>query len=279
MLGRGSPTGCISSRAMLWVGGVLTLAVVVWPLAPDLRRAAFLRFSRIAIVLVGVLVLAGTFVAIERLPDRRRPLGDGLRADAARQARDRPRRAGMGWRSTTPSSARGSSAARRRGASGGACSARAPSRWPCCSSAAVLVNGAPPPVDDGTARPAAARPLVPGRLAAVVSAPCSSRSPAAPGFLGLHLARRLVADGHACGRSTSRRSTTRSSRAGSRSSAATSADGATRGGSSRAPTSLVHAAAALPIQASRARDPLGQRRGRGRRRSPPRSRPASGASS
>ena len=29
--------------AMLWVGGVLTLAVVVWPLAPDLRRAAFLR--------------------------------------------------------------------------------------------------------------------------------------------------------------------------------------------------------------------------------------------
>ena len=54
--------------AMLWVGGVVTLAVVVWPLAPDLRRAAFLRFSRIAIVLVGVLVVAGTVVAIERLP-------------------------------------------------------------------------------------------------------------------------------------------------------------------------------------------------------------------
>ena len=54
--------------AMLWVGGVLTLALVVWPLAPDLRRAAFLRFSRIAVVLIGVLVLAGTFVAIERLP-------------------------------------------------------------------------------------------------------------------------------------------------------------------------------------------------------------------
>jgi copper transport protein len=54
--------------AMLWVGGVLTLAVVVWPLAPDLRRAAFLRFSRIAIALVGVLVVAGTVVAIERLP-------------------------------------------------------------------------------------------------------------------------------------------------------------------------------------------------------------------
>ncbi|HET9288962.1 MAG TPA: copper resistance protein CopC [Gaiella sp.] len=54
--------------AMLWVGGVLTLALVVWPLAPDLRRTAFLRFSRIAVVLIGVLVLAGTFVAIERLP-------------------------------------------------------------------------------------------------------------------------------------------------------------------------------------------------------------------
>jgi copper transport protein len=55
--------------AMLWVGGVLTLALVVWPLAPDLRRAAFLRFSRIAVVLIGVLVVAGTVVAIERLPE------------------------------------------------------------------------------------------------------------------------------------------------------------------------------------------------------------------
>ena len=54
--------------AMLWAGGVLTLAVVVWPLAPDMRRTAFLRFSRIAIVLVAVLVIAGTVVAIERLP-------------------------------------------------------------------------------------------------------------------------------------------------------------------------------------------------------------------
>lgn len=54
--------------AMLWAGGVLTLAVVVWPLAPHMRRAAFLRFSRIAIGLVGVLVIAGTVVAIERLP-------------------------------------------------------------------------------------------------------------------------------------------------------------------------------------------------------------------
>jgi copper transport protein len=55
--------------AMLWVGGVLTLALVVWPLAPDLRRAAFLRFSRIAVFLIGVLLVAGTVVAIERLPE------------------------------------------------------------------------------------------------------------------------------------------------------------------------------------------------------------------
>ena len=54
--------------AMLWVGGVVTLAIVVWPLAPALRRAAFLRFSRVAIGLVGVLVVAGTVVAIQRLP-------------------------------------------------------------------------------------------------------------------------------------------------------------------------------------------------------------------
>ena len=54
--------------AMLWVGGVLTLAVVVWPLAPDLRRAAFLRFSRVAVFLIGLLLTAGTVVAIERLP-------------------------------------------------------------------------------------------------------------------------------------------------------------------------------------------------------------------
>jgi len=54
--------------AMMWAGGVLTLAIVVWPLAPDLRRAAFLRFSRIAMVLVAAIVVAGTVVAIERLP-------------------------------------------------------------------------------------------------------------------------------------------------------------------------------------------------------------------
>ena len=54
--------------ATLWVGGLVALAACVWPLAPHLRRAAFLGFSRVATVLVGILVLAGTYLSIERLP-------------------------------------------------------------------------------------------------------------------------------------------------------------------------------------------------------------------
>jgi copper transport protein len=53
--------------AILWVGGLVALATCVWPLAPELRRGAFLGFSRIATVLVAVLVLAGTYLSIERL--------------------------------------------------------------------------------------------------------------------------------------------------------------------------------------------------------------------
>jgi copper transport protein len=57
------------AAAMLWVGGLVALATCVWPLAPALRRAAFLGFSRIATVLVAVLLLAGTYLAVVRLPD------------------------------------------------------------------------------------------------------------------------------------------------------------------------------------------------------------------
>lgn len=53
----------------VWAGGVLALAALVWPLAPELRRAAFLGFSRIAVGLVAVLILAGTYLAIVRLPE------------------------------------------------------------------------------------------------------------------------------------------------------------------------------------------------------------------
>jgi copper transport protein len=55
------------AAAVLWVGGLVALATCVWPLAPELRRSAFLGFSRIATVLVAVLVLAGTYLSIARL--------------------------------------------------------------------------------------------------------------------------------------------------------------------------------------------------------------------
>ena len=56
------------SAACLWIGGLLQLAVVVWPLMPAARRAAFLGFSRLATVCIGVLLLAGVYLAILRLP-------------------------------------------------------------------------------------------------------------------------------------------------------------------------------------------------------------------
>jgi copper transport protein len=56
------------SAACLWIGGLVQLVVVVWPLLPQLRRAALLAFSRLATVCVSVLLLAGTYLAILRLP-------------------------------------------------------------------------------------------------------------------------------------------------------------------------------------------------------------------
>jgi copper transport protein len=56
------------SAATLWIGGLVQLAVVVLPLAPDLRRAAFLRFSTMATVLVALVLVAGTYLSILRLP-------------------------------------------------------------------------------------------------------------------------------------------------------------------------------------------------------------------
>jgi copper transport protein len=56
------------SSATLWVGGLVQLVAVVWPAAPELRRTAFLRFSRLASVLVACLLAAGTYLSILRLP-------------------------------------------------------------------------------------------------------------------------------------------------------------------------------------------------------------------
>jgi copper transport protein len=56
------------SSATLWVGGLVQLVAVVWPAAPELRRDAFLRFSRLATVLVALLLGAGTYLSVLRLP-------------------------------------------------------------------------------------------------------------------------------------------------------------------------------------------------------------------
>jgi copper transport protein len=56
------------SAATLWVGGLIQLGVVVWPTAPEFRATAFRRFSRLATLCVAVLVAAGTYLSIERLP-------------------------------------------------------------------------------------------------------------------------------------------------------------------------------------------------------------------
>jgi copper transport protein len=56
------------SAATLWVGGLVQLVVVVWPGAPELRRTAFLRFSRLAAVLVALLLGAGIYLSVQRLP-------------------------------------------------------------------------------------------------------------------------------------------------------------------------------------------------------------------
>lgn len=52
----------------IWLGSVVSLAVCVWPVAPELRREAFLRFSRLAIVLIALIVGAGIYLSVLRLP-------------------------------------------------------------------------------------------------------------------------------------------------------------------------------------------------------------------
>ena len=56
------------AAACIWVGGLAQLAFVVWPAAPGLRRDAFLRFSQLAGGVVGLMVVAGAYLAYVRLP-------------------------------------------------------------------------------------------------------------------------------------------------------------------------------------------------------------------
>jgi copper transport protein len=56
------------SAAALWIGGLVQLAFVVFPKAPALRRTALLRFSRLAGGLIAVVLAAGVYLSIVRLP-------------------------------------------------------------------------------------------------------------------------------------------------------------------------------------------------------------------
>jgi copper transport protein len=56
------------AAASLWIGGLATLAALIWFGAPELRRTAFMRFSQMATVLIALVLGAGTYLGIERLP-------------------------------------------------------------------------------------------------------------------------------------------------------------------------------------------------------------------
>jgi copper transport protein len=57
--------------ASLWIGGLATMVALVWYGAPELRRVAFFRFSRLAMVLVSVVLAAGIYLSVVRLPHLR----------------------------------------------------------------------------------------------------------------------------------------------------------------------------------------------------------------
>ncbi len=55
------------SAASLWIGGLLSLGLVVWN-DRELRRTAFWRFSEIAGPMVALVVAAGVYMSFERFP-------------------------------------------------------------------------------------------------------------------------------------------------------------------------------------------------------------------
>jgi copper transport protein len=59
------------SGASIWIGGLATMAVLLWSGAPELRRAAFANFSQLATVVIALVLAAGTYLGIVRLPHLR----------------------------------------------------------------------------------------------------------------------------------------------------------------------------------------------------------------
>jgi copper transport protein len=55
------------SAASLWIGGLVSL-IVAWRAAAELRREVFVRFSRFATMLIAVILSAGIYLSIVRLP-------------------------------------------------------------------------------------------------------------------------------------------------------------------------------------------------------------------
>ncbi len=58
------------SAASLWLGGLLALAAT-WGVWPERRGQVFVRFSRLATVLVALVLAAGTYLALVRVPQLR----------------------------------------------------------------------------------------------------------------------------------------------------------------------------------------------------------------
>jgi len=56
------------SAASLWVGGLVAMVALLWYGAPELRRPAFMRFSQLATMLIGLVLGAGIYLSIVRLP-------------------------------------------------------------------------------------------------------------------------------------------------------------------------------------------------------------------
>jgi copper transport protein len=56
------------AAASVWIGGLATMAGLLWYGAPELRRSAFASFSRLATVLIALVLGAGIYLSIVRLP-------------------------------------------------------------------------------------------------------------------------------------------------------------------------------------------------------------------
>jgi copper transport protein len=56
------------AAASVWIGGLATMVGLLWYGAPELRRNAFARFSRLATVLIALVLGAGAYLSVVRLP-------------------------------------------------------------------------------------------------------------------------------------------------------------------------------------------------------------------